>query len=121
MKEKATAISPSRIEMWKARYCTMTMPMVMGISPATSHELGTSMASIAALWTARSDFLKTANARAKVRHCSATLVRLEKTMMEVPPQSAQRVGLKLPSVLRVNERTNPGVTAWDRSIKSKCG
>ena len=92
--ESATAISPRKIEMWKARYCTITRPMVMGMSPITIHEAGTSMASIAALWAGRSLFLKRVKARASVRHWSATVARLEKTMIEVPPHNAQRVGLK---------------------------
>ena len=79
--------------------------MVMGMSPTTSQETGTSMASIAALWAGRSAFLNRVKARASVRHWSATVARLEKTMIEVPPHNAQRVGLKLPSGLSVNEGT----------------
>ena len=64
--------------------------------PATSQEAGTSMASIAALWAGWSRCLKRVKARASVRHWSATVVRLEKTMMDVPPHKAQRTGLKSP-------------------------
>ncbi len=39
-------------------------------------------------------FLNTLKERASVRHCNATDVRLDTTMMDVPPHRAQRVGLR---------------------------
>src|ERR1041385_1798894 len=97
--ERATAINPSGIEMWNASDWTITNPIVMGIRPATSHEIGTSMASIADGWLLpHAGFprrLNTENARPIVRHCSASDARLEKTMTAVPPQRPHLTGLKL--------------------------
>jgi len=89
--ETATAINPSPTETWKPRYRTTTVPMPMGISPATSQELGTSIAASASVWAVRSLRRKMLKARATVRHSSASEVRLEKTITAVPPQSAQRM------------------------------
>src|SRR5436190_14638759 len=42
----ATAIRPAHQVIWKARNCTATIAIVIGIRPAISHAFGTSIAAI---------------------------------------------------------------------------
>ena len=99
-KDMATATRPSQGWMEKARYWRITMPMVMGIRPPTSQETGTSTSATgSAPPVCPRGPLNEAKARPRVRHWSATEVRLEKTMMAVPPQRAQRVGTTRPFLM----------------------
>src|SRR5260221_14112704 len=104
-KESATAMTPSTIEMWNARYWTATMPIVMGTRPASSQLIGTSMACMAAFWGEVPFVLKIVNARANVRHSNARFARLAKTMIDVPPQIDQRVGVMLPAAFMAKDGT----------------
>src|SRR5882724_805823 len=45
--DMTAATMPRGIEIWNAKYWTMTSPMTMGASPASSQRFGTSIAAIA--------------------------------------------------------------------------
>src|SRR5262245_9713892 len=103
--EKATEMIPRGTEILKAISSTMTIPIVMGTSTAMSQVAGTSMRAISSLCVVFWPFLNTKKARDNVRHSSATAARLENTMTDVPPHSAQRTGLKSPSAFILNDGT----------------
>ena len=93
----ATAISPAHQWMEKATIWSTTIAIVIGTTPAMSHDVGTSIAAIRAC---RSEAPSAAalprrnseNALATVFHCSASDVRLENTITAVPPHNPQRGG-----------------------------